>query len=86
MEQKNTFSLLFYIKKNRLNKKGEAAIYFRITINGTQTALSLHRSVLVDMWNTDSGMAIGKTKISKDINSNIKTVEAKIYEYYRLLR
>ena len=86
MEQKNTFSLLFYIKKNRLNKKGEAAIYFRITVNGTQTALSLHRSVFIDMWSTDSGMAIGKTKISKDINSNIKTVEAKIYEYYRLLR
>jgi len=86
MEQKNTFSLLFYIKKNRLNKKKEAPIYFRITANGTQVALSLHRSVKVDMWNTDSGLAIGKTKSAKDINNSIKTVEAKIYEHYRIIR
>jgi hypothetical protein len=71
MEKKHTFSLLFYIKKKKLNKKKQAPIYFRITVNGTQTALSLHRSIEVELWNVDSGLAIGKTKYSKDINSNI---------------
>ena len=86
MEKKHTFSLLFYIKKKKLNKKKQAPIYFRITVNGTQTALSLHRSIEVELWNVDSGLAIGKTKYSKDINSNIRTIESKIYEHYRILR
>ena len=86
MEKKNTFSLLFYIKKNRLNKKGQAPIYFRITVNGEQLALSLHRSVNIEDWNVAMGLVNGKNKEAKDINRDIKSVEGKILEHYRYIR
>ncbi len=86
MEQPNTFSLLFYMRKTRLNSKNEAPIYFRITINNEQKALALHRSLEVDLWNTDLGLAIGKLKKSKDINKLIKSVESRIFEIYKYLR
>ena len=86
METKNTFSLLFYLKKTRINKKGESPIYMRITVNGKQSALSLNRGVNISMWNTDAGLASGKTKQAKLINSYINTVQASIYEHFKYLR
>ncbi len=85
MEKQNTFNLLFYLKKNRLNKQGEAPIYFRITVNGKQTALSLHRSIKVEEWSVPLGLAIGKKGKAKSINKDIKTIEGKVAEHYRRL-
>ena len=86
MENKSTFSLLFYLKKNRLNKIGQAPIYYRITVNGKQVALSLHRSVKTEDWNTSLGLANGKTKETKIINKTIKSIEGKVSEHFRSLR
>ena len=86
MELQNTFSLLFYLKKTRLNKNGEVPIYFRITVNGIRTALSLHRSVDLKLWDTNLGLVKGSTQYSKSINKEIKLVESKVFEYARNLR
>ena len=86
MENKSTFSLLFYLKKNRLNKIGQAPIYYRITVNGKQAALSLHRSIKVEDWNSSLGLANGKTKEAKIINKTIKSIEGKVSEHFRSLR
>ena len=86
MENQSTFSLLFYIKKNRLNKKGQAPVYYRITVNGEQVALSLHRSVNIADWNVAMGLVNGKNKEAKSINKDIKSVEGKIAEHYRNIR
>ena len=86
METKNTFSLLFYLKKTRINKKGESPIYMRITVNGKQIALSLNRGISISLWNTDAGLASGNTKQAKLINSYINTVQASIYEHFKNLR
>jgi site-specific recombinase XerD len=58
----------------------------RITINGKKTEMSLHRSIDAKLWNTSSGSAIGNTKMSKDINSYIMSVQTSIYDYFKLLR
>jgi site-specific recombinase XerD len=86
MENKNTFNLLFFAIKKRVNKKGEIPLYMRITINGKKTEMSIHRSIDAKLWNTSSGSAIGNTKISKDINSYIMSVQTSIYDYFKLLR
>ncbi len=40
-----TFSILFYIKKTKLMKTGEAPVYLRITVNGLRSELSIKRSI-----------------------------------------
>ena len=81
MEFKNTFGLFFYLKKTRVNKKGEVPIYFRITVNGVRTALSLQKSVKLNLWDTNLGLVKANTQYAKNINREIKLVEGKILEY-----
>lgn len=86
MEKLNTFSILFYLKKNRVSKSGEAPIYMRITYRGKQVALSLNRSIKIDAWNTDNGAAIGNGKRSREINHYLQSTLSIIYQHYKILR
>lgn len=86
MELRNTFSLLFYLKKDRISKNGECPIYLRITYNGKHTSLSLHRTVELNLWNTEMGAANGNCKKAKDINRYLESVQSTIYEHYKYLR
>jgi hypothetical protein len=40
-----TFNILFFIKRSKLLKTGEALIYLRITSNGENAEISLKRSI-----------------------------------------
>lgn len=43
---------LFYIRRTKLNRSGEAPIFMRITVNGKRTDASVRRSVEPRLWNT----------------------------------
>ena len=64
-----SFGLLFYLKKNRRYKEGEATIYVRITVNGSITEVSTKRKCDSSKWNAAAGRAGGKTEFAKSINS-----------------
>jgi hypothetical protein len=78
--------MIFYLKKNRIKKNGEAPIYLRVTSNGQQNAISIHRSIDVNLWNTDANMAIGNTKTAREINSYLLSIQTSIYDHYKYLR
>ncbi|MFU8843337.1 MAG: Arm DNA-binding domain-containing protein, partial [Bacteroidales bacterium] len=40
MEPKNTFSILFYLRRDRVNQKGSSPIYMRITVNGQSSPIN----------------------------------------------
>lgn len=86
MENRNSFSIIFYLKKNVKKSNGESPIYLRITYNGKQTALSMHRTIEINLWHTEMGAAIGNGKKAKDINRSIQSTEATIYEHYKHFR
>ena len=86
MEKRSTFSILFYIKKNKSNPNSEAPIYMRVTLNGRSSVLSLHRKVPQNLWDAHSGTVLGNTKIARAINSYILSVRSSIYEHYKYLR
>jgi len=69
MENKNTFGLLFFGIKKRVNSKGEIPLHMRITINRKKKEMSLHRSIDIKLWDSASGSAIGNTKKAKIINN-----------------
>ena len=48
---RNTFKVLFYIKKNAPLRNGNTPIMGRITINGQRTQLSTQLSVNPNLWN-----------------------------------
>ena len=57
--EKSTFSVLFYLKKDKMKKNGLVPIHARITINGKQTQFNTKLEVLETNWK--SGRAVGKS-------------------------
>ena len=57
--EKSTFCVLFYLKKDKMKKNGLVPIHARITIDGKQTQFNTKLEVLETNW--QSGRAVGKT-------------------------
>ena len=78
MERK-TYSILFFIKKKKLNKRGEAPIFMRITLDGERTETSIKRSIPDNLW--DSGRNKAKTgyKYQKELNGHLDHIRNQLY-------
>lgn len=77
MEQQNTFSVLFWIAKNRI-KKGKAPISCRITVNGQRAEISAQREVSVLEWDSKAQIAAGRNQEAKEINNHLAMIKAKL--------
>jgi hypothetical protein len=80
MEQRTTLSLIFYIKRTKLLKNGDAPLYLKITITGTKCEMGLNRGVDPHAWDGKAGKMRGNTKQAKLINDFLDAVK------YKLLR
>ncbi len=83
--RKNYFTVLFYIRRSRLLKNGEAPIGLRITMNGQRAELQMKRSIPEKLWNAAKGCATGKDRKSLELNQFLEMTRTKIYQIYREL-
>lgn len=67
MERKR-FSVLFFIKRSKLLKNGEAPVRVRVTYDRLYVELQLKRSVKVPLWSQDKEKSIGKDRNSVELN------------------
>ena len=77
--QNNSFSVLFFIKKSKLLKNGEAPICMRITVNSKRAEVQVKRSVEPDKWNHLKGCAVGKDRKHQEINLYLETVRNRAF-------
>ncbi len=75
--RKSTYSLYFYINKKREDKDKKCPIYLRITVNGTQTATSIKRSIESKMWDK-KGFPKGKSPDVKELENYMDAIRSKI--------
>jgi integrase len=75
-----SLSILYYIRKEKIDSNGCVPIYCRITIDGGRTAFSIHRKVLYQKWDTGKCKVNGNTVDAKTINSYLSLLDTKIYE------
>ena len=59
---KSTFKILFYLRKNYLNKEGKAGIMIRLSLNGEISQFSSKLDIEPDKWDTTLGKAKGNTQ------------------------
>lgn len=83
--ERNYFSILFFIRKTKLLKNGEAPICLRITVNGRRAEVQIKRSVEVSKWNSSKECAIGKNNKSLELNHYLETIRTKILKIHREL-
>lgn len=48
--KQESMKVLFFIRKSRLKKNGEAPIFLRVTINGQLDEVRIQRSVPLKLW------------------------------------
>jgi hypothetical protein len=85
MSSRNSFSLLFYINRSKQKKNGQFPLMLRITLGGRSVAISLKRSIPVDIWNPSSGLAKGKSRDAVGINQFMDAIRVRTYEKHNEL-
>lgn len=80
-----TFNLLFYVKKSKVNTRGESPIYLRISIDGKITEISTKRHIIASRWNNVAQRQNGNTEAVKSLNSYLKSFEQKAYDAYHFI-
>lgn len=78
--EKCTFSVLFYLKKDKMKKNGLVPIHARITINGKQTQFNTKLEVQEANWK--SGRAVGKSMEIQRLNSMLDDIKATIHSHF----
>lgn len=68
-EKRETMSLLFFIKKTKLLKNGEAPICLRMTLNKHTAEIRIKRSVPVNKWSQAKGCVLGRDRVANELNS-----------------
>ncbi len=82
---RKSFSVLFFIKKAKLLKNGEAPVCMRITVNGCMVDISIKRSCPVNLWNQAKENSKGKDRMSVELNHYLEITRSRIHQIYREL-
>lgn len=81
----NSLSILFFIKKAKLLKSGEAPICMRITVNSHRTEVMIKRSINPSKWNQTKECASGNDHSVRELNHFIEVNRTKVYKIFRQL-
>jgi site-specific recombinase XerD len=77
MKAQTTFSILFWIAKNRI-KDGKSPLSCRITVNGQRAELSVQREVSIRDWDPKGQILSGRSAEAKEINNHLAMIRAKL--------
>jgi len=77
MKAQQTFSILFWISKNRL-KNGKAPLFARVTIDSKRTEISVQREVSLFEWDSKSQTVTGRSNEAKLLNFDFAFIKTKL--------
>lgn len=82
-QRRSTFSVLFYIKRKKLLKNGDAPVYMRVTVDGRFLEASLKRGVNPKSWNEKKQRSTGRDRLSLELNDYIADTLAKLLKIHQ---
>ncbi|MEX2371194.1 MAG: site-specific integrase [Bacteroidales bacterium] len=83
MNQRQTLSILFYLRRDKKTRNGEVPIYMRITVNGKRSEMAIHRLIHPNRWNNEGGHGRGSKTEIKLLNEFLDLQRSKVYEAQR---
>ena len=78
--KRKTFTVFFFIKKDKLLKNGEAPVRMRITVD-----ISVKRSCPPNLWNQAKECSRGKDRMATELNHYIEITRSRVHQIYREL-
>jgi integrase len=76
---------MFFIKRKKLLRNGEAPIFVRIRVGNQNVDLSILKSVNPDIWIADKGHASGNSKEAREVNVCIDKTRFNLMEHAKEL-
>lgn len=80
--KRDSFRVLFFLKKTRLLKNGEASVCMRITVNGTRVENNIRKSIDPALWSQAKETARDKSRRACDLNTYIEEARIKLYQIF----
>jgi len=78
MTARPRISFLFYIKRTKLLKNGEAPIYLKIKVGDEKAELALFRSIHPQQWDTVKNKVRGNSKEADEVNKYVNYIRLQI--------
>ncbi len=78
-----TFSLRFYLKREKARPDGHMPIYARITVSGKRAEFSLQRYVDPADWDDKKGKPYGRQATGREVITFMESVRARVYQHHR---
>jgi site-specific recombinase len=82
-ERKSTFSLLFFIKRKKLLKNGDAPVYMRVTVDGRFLEAALKRGIKPNLWNEKKQRSNGRDRLSLELNDFLDDTQTRILRIHQ---
>jgi site-specific recombinase XerD len=79
---KSTFKILFYLRKNQVNKDGKASIMTRLSVNGEISQFSSKLDVEPELWDVKIGKVAGSSQKSRQINNLLDDIRTSLKNHY----
>ncbi len=79
---KSTFKILFYVRKNQVNKEGKASIMTRLSVNGEMSQFSSKLNIEPALWDVKLGKAKGNSMQSRQLNIFLEDIRTSLRNYY----
>ncbi len=80
--KRDSFKVLFFIKKAKLLKNGEASVCMRITVNGARVETNIRKSIDPALWNQPKECTKGKSRKACDLNVYIEEARIKLHQLF----
>ena len=83
--KQESMKVLFFIRKSRLKKNGEAPIFLRVTINGQLDEIRIQRSVPLKLWDNVKERSKGKDRSSTELTNRKSICDIKKKHFVKML-
>ena len=77
---KAKITVLFYLRKSKVNNLGQMPIYQRITINRQRLDISSGFFIQEEKWSKETNKIKGNTEEARTINGQLEMMKAMVYE------
>lgn len=82
---RSTFKLLYFVKRNAVNKNGNAPIIARITIDQVVAQFNTKLEINPTHWSVKLGKVSGRTAEAVHINSMLESIRSTVHQHYHAL-
>ena len=80
---KTDFSIHFHLVNSKINSRGLAPIYLRLTVDNKRIEYSISRKIEPKFWNTKSQKVMGTNREAVEINNHIDNLKHKLYKIHQ---